>query len=105
MKAPLALVFLALAAGKEAAAAPDVARQAQLVHLVRQDCGACHGMTLKGGLGSPLLPDTLAEKPDEAVAATILDGRPGTPMPPWRGLLSEDDVYWIVHYLKDGSHD
>jgi len=79
--------------------------KAELEHMVRQDCGSCHGMTLKGGLGNPLNPQDLAGKDDEALVATILDGRPGTPMPPWRGLLFEDDARWIVNYLKGGRHD
>jgi len=75
------------------------------VRLVRDDCGACHGLTLKGGLGSPLLPQSLAEKPDDVLVETILDGRPGTPMPPWRGMLGEDDARWIVRYLKGEDRD
>ena len=35
-------------------ASPDAARRAELVTLVRQDCGSCHGLTLKGGLGPAL---------------------------------------------------
>jgi protein NirF len=31
-----------------AAAEPSPARQQELIHLVRQDCGSCHGMTLRG---------------------------------------------------------
>ncbi len=82
------------------AAAPDSARQAQLGELVAEDCGACHGLTRKGGLGPPLLADALAGLSDTAIAATILDGRPDTPMPPWRGLLSDDDALWIARLLK-----
>ena len=61
---------------------PSPARQKELVGLVRQDCGSCHGMTLAGGLGPALLPSALQGKPQENLAATILHGRPGTPMPP-----------------------
>jgi len=91
-----------LAAG--AAVAGDIApaRQAELMHMVRQDCGSCHGMTLKGGLGRPLLPDDLAGKAVEGLTAVVLDGIPGTPMPPWRGLLSEDEARWIVTRLTRG---
>lgn len=85
-----------------AAGAPSAARESELIHLIRQDCGACHGMTLKGGLGTPLLPETLAGKDDGALAAIILDGIHGTPMPPWRPLLSEAEVAWIVKKLKEG---
>lgn len=73
-----------------------------LVSLVRQDCGSCHGMTLKGGLGAPLLPDNLADKETESLISIILDGVPNTPMPPWRGLLSEADARWIAEQLKKG---
>jgi len=84
------------------AAGPDPARRAQLVHMVREDCGSCHGMTLKGGLGPSLLPAALAGKPDDSLEAVILDGRPGTPMPPWRRFMSEQEARWIVDSLKKG---
>ena len=78
------------------------ARQKELVHLVRQDCGSCHGMTLRGGLGPALLPATLADKPAEGLVATIIGGRPGTPMPPWHRFLAEDEAQWIVDRLMAG---
>ena len=85
-----------------AAAEPSPARQKELIHLVRQDCGSCHGMTLQGGLGPALLPATLAEKPVEGLVATIIGGRPGTPMPPWHRFLAEDEAQWIVTKLMAG---
>jgi len=84
------------------AAEPPPARQAELIHLVRQDCGSCHGMTLKGGLGSPLLPEILRDKPVSSLVATVLQGRPGTAMPPWKSILSEAEAEWIVVRLLDG---
>lgn len=80
-------------------------RQAQLIHLLRQDCGSCHGMTMKGGLGSPLLPGNLAGKPDALLVDTILNGRPDTAMPPWRGELSHDEAAWLVEQLREGLTD
>ncbi len=80
----------------------DAGRQAELTYLVRQDCGSCHGMTLKGGLGRPLLPENLRNANSESIAAIILDGVPGKPMPPWRGLLSEKEAMWIATKLKEG---
>jgi cytochrome c55X len=74
----------------------------ELVRLVRQDCGSCHGMTLQGGLGTPLTPEALANKPAETLAATILYGRLGTAMPPWKTLLSEAEANWIVERLQEG---
>ncbi|MBI5461273.1 MAG: cytochrome c [Gammaproteobacteria bacterium] len=77
-------------------------RQAQLKYLLAQDCGSCHGMTRKGGLGPALLPDNLAGKPDQLLVATILDGRTGTAMPPWRGQLTEAEAAWLVQQLRRG---
>jgi cytochrome c55X len=78
-------------------------RQQQLTHLVKQDCGSCHGMTLKGGLGSPLLPTDLNGKSVEFLSFTILNGRPTTAMPPWRAILSESEATWIAQQLKSGK--
>lgn len=73
-----------------------------LVRLVRQDCGACHGMRLTGGLGSPLTPAALAERPLDSLVATILHGRPGTPMPAWKTQLSVAQAQWIAEQLRAG---
>jgi len=34
---------------------------------------------------------------------TVLYGRPGTPMPPWRGLLTEQEARWLVEALRSGA--
>jgi len=81
---------------------PSAARQHELVRLVRQDCGSCHGMRLTGGLGPALTRDVLAERSPKSVAATIFHGRPGTPMPPWRSMLSESEAAWIAEQLVAG---
>ncbi|MGE5547958.1 MAG: c-type cytochrome [Solirubrobacterales bacterium] len=94
--AALALALLAMPAQAD----PSGPRKAELKAFVEQDCGSCHGMTLKGGLGKPLTKDALAEIPAEALVSAILDGRPGTPMPPWRGMVAEDEAEWIAHFLK-----
>jgi len=93
------LVFAAAAA---AADDPVPARRAELLHLVRQDCGACHGFTLKGGLGPSLEPAVLAAKDAEQMSFVILHGRGGTPMPPWSAHLSEFEARWIVDQLRKG---
>ncbi|RTL58112.1 MAG: cytochrome c [Rhodocyclaceae bacterium] len=81
---------------------PTLERQQTLIHMVRQDCGSCHGLTLKGGLGPALTADALHERSMDALAATIINGRPGTPMPPFQGLLNEADVQWIARQLLAG---
>jgi len=70
--------------------------------MVRHDCGACHGMRLTGGLGPALTREALADKPLDSLAATIVHGRPGTAMPPWRALLSDGDARWIAEQLTRG---
>lgn len=60
-------------------------------------------MTMKGGLGPALLPGNLAGKPDPYLVAVILDGVPGTPMPPWRNELSRQEAAWLVEYLRKGD--
>ena len=77
-------------------------RQAELMHLLVQDCGSCHGMQLTGALGPPLTREALADKPVDSLAATIYQGRPGTPMPGWRGMLSEAEAVWIAEQLVNG---
>ena len=84
-------------------APPSGERQQQLRHMLLHDCGSCHGMTLAGGLGPPLLPVALDGKPLEYLSAIILDGRPGSAMPGWRGMLSEADARWLAERLQSGE--
>ncbi len=77
-------------------------RKAALIHLLKQDCGSCHGMTLKGGLGPALLPENLKDKPSLLIKNTILFGRPSTAMPPWQGILTEEEVIWLTLQLQKG---
>jgi len=98
-------VLACMFATASAAESPDPARRAYLTNMVRQDCGSCHGMTLKGGLGPALTPEALRDKPADSLAATILSGRNGTAMPPWRDFLSEIEAYWIVKQLQRGTLD
>jgi cytochrome c55X len=96
-------VMMLAAAGSALADDPlGPERQRALRNLLVQDCGSCHGLTLRGGLGPALLPADLADKPPAYLQATILYGRPGTPMPPWRPFLSDADTAWLVETLQRG---
>lgn len=86
-----------------AAAEPEAQRQGELRHLLLHDCGSCHGLSMKGGLGAPLLPSALAEKSDAALVHVILEGVPGTPMPPWRAELTPAEAAWLVRELRKGG--
>ena len=79
-----------------------ILRARELIHIVRQDCGSCHGLAFKGGLGPALTAEALADKPAEGLVATIVGGRPGTPMPPFQTILSEAEAEWIVYWLMRG---
>jgi cytochrome c55X len=86
------------------AAEPSPARQSELRNLLKNDCGACHGLTLKGGMGPALLSDSLSGKPDEFLVETILNGRKGTAMPPWQKFMNRDETLWLVGVLRKGKH-
>ena len=102
---PFALASAGLIAAlglADAGAEPARDRQRELVRLVRQDCGACHGMRLTGGLGPALTREAMADKPLESMIATILHGRPGTPMPPWHAMIDKSEARWIAERLAAG---
>ena len=98
-------VVLALLPHAVQAQAPGDARRAQIVNMVRQDCGSCHGMTLRGGLGPSLEARSLAGKDAAQLQYVILNGRRGTPMPPWKDFLSETEAAWVVDLLQAGTLD
>ncbi|MDO5705353.1 MAG: cytochrome c [Paracoccus sp. (in: a-proteobacteria)] len=101
------LILPFLAGGAMAAAGPMVTpeRQAALEHMVTQDCGSCHGLTMRGGLGTPITPADLAGRDPDGLAEIILDGIPGTAMPPWRPLLTEAEARWIADWLMTVKED
>ncbi len=94
----VALALFSLAGVADSAAQ----RKTEILHLLKHDCGSCHGMTLRGGLGPPLLPERLELFSEKQLAATILHGRPGTPMPPWNPFLTEQEALWLAGLLKKG---
>lgn len=99
---PLLALAAAIVAAGAAQAQVTPQRQQALVHIVRQDCGACHGLQLTGGLGPPLTAQALKDRTVDSIVATTLYGRPGTPMPPWKSMLSDADAQWIAQQLRAG---
>jgi cytochrome c55X len=99
MRSVCCLLLAALACLSVAAEPLPATRQQELQHLLYQDCGSCHGMRLTGGLGPALTPAALAGKPRALLTATIREGRAGTPMPPWKDILDDTDIDWLVDHL------
>ena len=95
------LTLVASSAGAEPLS-PDPSRHAELVRLVRHDCGSCHGLELTGGLGPALTPAALAGRPVETIVSVIVDGRAGTAMPPWRAFLTDAEARAIARALQTG---
>ncbi|MFW3615202.1 c-type cytochrome [Billgrantia antri] len=75
-------------------------RQAELETLLYQDCGSCHGMTLRGGLGPALPRDRMQGFSPEALAYIIQHGIPGSAMPGWKALLSDAEARWLADHLR-----
>jgi cytochrome c55X len=98
----LALVLSLLGLGSASAEPLAAARQVELHNLLVQDCGSCHGLTMRGGLGPALLPENLRDRPREALIDTVLNGRPDTAMPPWNRMLSRDEAAWMIDQLRHG---
>lgn len=83
----------------------SASRQTELMHLLDQDCGSCHGLTRKGGLGPALTREALNGKAPVMLREVILHGRPGTPMPPWKSFMNAQEADWLVQVLLEGKTD
>ncbi len=74
----------------------------ELMHLLKQDCGSCHGMRMKGGLGPELTKDKMEQLGVGGIYAVVKYGRPGTAMPPWSAILSDNEIEYIAKQLVKG---
>ena len=90
-----------------AVAAPHVFAQAAqpprgIVNTFGQVCANCHGPNGSGGSAPSLLDDTWAHGGSDAeIAASIKNGWPGTPMPPFGATLNEQDIRAMVIYIRE----
>ncbi|MPY90550.1 MAG: glucose sorbosone dehydrogenase [Luteitalea sp.] len=67
-------------------------------------CANCHGPTLAGGLAPSLLDDTWSFGGDDtSIAQSIRDGRPTTAMPPFKAVLSAQEIRALVIYIREAS--
>jgi cytochrome c55X len=66
--------------------------------LYGRSCAECHGLKAQGGALAPSL--TAFKGTDDDFVRTILNGRSGTGMPPFKGLLSEEEIRQIRAYIS-----
>ena len=73
--------------------------------LYESDCTSCHGANRQGvsRLGPALTPESLAALSDADVRDAILNGRPGTAMTTWKGILSPEEIDALVQFVKHTS--
>jgi len=106
---PARLVLAGLAAGfaltahaRAAWAANPDAGQAGAIEdgrqLYGQRCFVCH--LANGGRGPDLHASTLS---DEGFVSTVLNGRKGTQMPAFKGLITPEEVLKIRAFLRAGA--
>jgi ABC-type amino acid transport substrate-binding protein len=64
-------------------------------------CSQCHGVDAKG---TPVAANLhLFKGSEDDFLRVVRNGRPGTAMTPWKGLISDDDIRAIVRYVKQLS--
>lgn len=86
-----------------ATAGPAAAGEEELLRLLKDDCGSCHGLRLSGGLGPALTRASLDGLSDGALFEVIRNGRPERAMPPWKGILSDAEITTLVAILRTGK--
>jgi polar amino acid transport system substrate-binding protein len=64
-------------------------------------CSQCHGVDAKGTAAAANL--HVFKGSEDDFLRVVRDGRPGTAMTPWKGLISDDDIRAIARYLKQLS--
>ena len=68
----------------------------------RISCHGCHGGNARGGTGPDLTDaEWLREPTDAMIFNTIKNGRPGTMMSPFRDDMSDDQIWYLVSYLRE----
>lgn len=115
MRRSLKLPLLALAAGVwlislHAMAAEGDPSKGKGVY--EKNCTACHGVQGRGDgpTGKALIPPApdfmapaIKRKSDAELLKAIETGRPGTAMPGWKGMLSDQDIRNVLAYVRSLS--
>ena len=94
-------VTLAQASSPPAAPLSAELRAARSTFLTQ--CSQCHGTDAKGTAAASNLQAFKGSEAD--FVRTVQNGRPGTGMTPWKGLISEEDIRAIARYIKQLATD
>jgi aldose sugar dehydrogenase len=69
--------------------------------LFTEVCAGCHGTDLSGGRAPSLFDDQWARgADDESIARHIESGIPATEMPPFKGALTDTQIWQLVAYIR-----
>ncbi len=76
--------------------------------MFQSNCEACHGPQGHGdgpaGVALEPAPKNLAQlskvASDDYLFWRISTGRPGSAMPPWKGVLSEEQIWQVISYIR-----
>jgi mono/diheme cytochrome c family protein len=84
---------------------PPTASAINADELYAVNCAACHGVNRQGvsGLGPTLTPESLGALSDAAIRNTILNGRPDTPMMPFKDTFSPEEIDALLQLIKYAS--
>jgi glucose/arabinose dehydrogenase len=100
---------LAVSAGLVAWATPSPTqevRQGAVVGFYAERCAACHGMALQGGQAKSLLDDVWRFGGDDAsMTASIRDGRAAAGMPPFGGVMSDQEIRALVIFIRERADE
>ena len=70
--------------------------------LFGQFCASCHGANLQGGSATSLVDDEWKHGTDDAILAKVIaEGVPGTPMAPFKGVLTDQQIRELVFYIRE----
>ena len=73
--------------------APSIAK------LYTEHCASCHGADRFGKMGPALLPENLGRLKREEAQNVIRDGRALTQMPPYRNILSDEQIKALADFI------
>jgi cytochrome c oxidase cbb3-type subunit 3 len=69
--------------------------------LYESNCAPCHGSDASGGLGPALRPSSFVQaRNDEELIAFMLEGRNGTAMDGFDGILTAEELANVVFIMR-----